>query len=67
MTSYKKGNKSASMDGFESAYQSRLWLSRNMERKRKYPHVKYVKAELSYYQRRQTNAIRTKPTPNTSL
>lgn len=52
MTSYKKINKLASMDGFTSTYKWNLELSRMMTNKPKFPHVKYIHSWISYRQRR---------------
>lgn len=52
MTSYKKINKLASMEGFYGSYKFNLEVSRMGDCRQKFPHVKYIRAWLSY-QRRQ--------------
>lgn len=52
MTSYKKINKLASMDGFTSTYKWHLELSRMMNYKQKFRHVNYIKSRISYHQRK---------------
>lgn len=52
MTSYKKMNKFASMEGFYGSYKSNLEVSRMTDYRQKFPHVKYIRAWISY-QRRQ--------------
>lgn len=46
MTSYKKMNKAASIQGFNSKYKSNIELSKMFTRRQKFPHVKYVKQLL---------------------
>ena len=42
MTSYKKMNKQAVMQGFPTAYRFNVVMSKMLNNRKKFPHVKYV-------------------------